>query len=355
MSVSRKKQAKKYQYVPVKNSLQHPLFTGGCNGVRNIIYEYAFSGDPTWLKSTFTLFNSPSLQWKILTSAYYAAPLKDVESLIRTSHAREEKHLPLTLIKATQQAIRDGDVTLRDDKNVFICEGMANKLMMLYKELYPNQYHKYLTEAKLAAPIETKEEKTVREDRNKAEIKQVFNAVKQNDDKTTEAIKTFKNWANNTSVLNRIHLIYLARKELSERGHELPSVNSEDQGSWYGVLCNQFCFEVIGDAIQRGLPPFMQEILWTGAYNVFNRTACLVREADPDASSFIYPVSFISEKESELGVSALFDEFGVCFGVSGWWQVDSCAAFTQLISSYHDSIQQLLYSDESLVPKARVR
>jgi hypothetical protein len=374
MSVSRKKPAKKYQYVPVTNRIEHPLFIDGLGGVRNIIFEYAFSADPTWLKSAFTLFNSPSLEWKILTSAYYAAPLKDIETLVRTSHAREEKHLPLTLIKATKQAIQDGDVTLRDDKNVIICEGMANKLMMLYNELYPNQYHKCLTEAKRAAPLEDEEKKATRESQNRLKIKQIFDAVKQNDDKTTEAIKTFKDWANSTSVLNRIHLIYVAQQELAARGNELPSVNAKDKGNWNGILGHQFCFKVIGDGIQRSLPPFMQIILRFGLENLFYTpfvidpvdlgfddydpplySACpanLVRQADPDASSFIYPPN----TNGELGVSAYYSSYdGICLDQSSWWEAINGSTYMRLITSYHESIQQLLYSDMSLTPKTRIR
>ena len=136
----------------------------------------------------------------------YAAPLDQVEALVRKAHARKEEHLPNTLTQATGQAIRDGDVSLRDDNKVVIYEGMAEKLMWLCEDLYPIKAYPdifpTLEQARLAAPLEDKKQIEDKERNYQVKIKEIFDAEnKKNDSNTLSAIQTFKDWTKEISVI----------------------------------------------------------------------------------------------------------------------------------------------------------
>lgn len=312
MSASGNRNQKSKDQVIHIGGVNHPLFVADYHGVIKHISDYCgFSYSPAW----FNFFSSPAtLEEEILMLARYGAPLATVEAYVMEAYTKKEKHLPVTLIKATVQAVRDGDVTLRDDKNVILCEGMAEKLMALCKVLdktHPGIFAECMKQARLAAPFEDETQRETRENLNQDAVRQVFDAIQKNDDKTTDAIKTFKEWAGKTSVINRIHLIFVAREELANRGHELPPVNLKDRGKWYGVLGDQFCYEVIGDALQADLPPHMKRALAVGLYYIFNRTKELVRVNDPDGVS----ASFINPADGWLlGLSCFYSEFGPVAG-----------------------------------------
>src|SRR5688500_8272307 len=77
--------------------------------VRAIIYDYSFDASPeSWLKTpptVHTFFGISPLQKQILALADHAGPLDQIEFYIRKAHARQEQHLPVTLIEATNRAI----------------------------------------------------------------------------------------------------------------------------------------------------------------------------------------------------------------------------------------------------------
>ncbi len=286
--------------------IDHALFTNGLSDVRNLIYEYAFHAEPRWLKNTFTFFNNPSLQWKILTLAYYAAPLDQVEACIRKAYAKKEAHLPDTLMQAAIQAIQMGDMTLSDEKGI-ICEGMANRLILLDQTFYPDTFPERLEKIRSAVPIENEKQKQDREQFNQEIITQVFNAIKKNDNNTIFTIEAFGNWAKETTVINQIHLIYLATKELAERGSELPKIDEQDLGGWYGTLGNQFCHGVIGRELQKNLrSPWIQQLFSDGIFYIFNRIKAVARYIDTDSSSFCAPPG----TSLSLGNNFYYDIYG---------------------------------------------
>lgn len=279
----------KDQIVRIEGTIPHGLFTNSIPLVK-IISGYRGEASSDFAK----FFSDSSLQGEILIRARYAAPLDEVEALIRNAHTRDEDHLADTLVKATLRAIRDCDVSIRDDNNNVIHEGMAERLMGLCEELYPKTYAEKLfpiclEQARLAEQLENKEQKEDKERDFKAEIKKVFDANKENNDKTAEALQAFKDWTKKLSVADKILAIYLTRVELADRGGELRSIEEKDQGKWYGLLGDRFCNEVIWEALQKNLSPRQQQIAECGVYYVFNPSSSrkLIRTFDINSASFL--------------------------------------------------------------------
>lgn len=273
------------------------IWKGSHYDVKRIIWDYAF--DPRWFEKPFSFFRS-SLEQEILALAYYAAPLDKVERYIRTAHAKNEKHLFATLVKAIIEAIKNLDVTIRDEKGEEIAEGMAEKLMKLLEELFPNTSHHCLEMIRLAVPSEDEEVKKAREAANVAAVHQLFDAIKKNDKNTDAAIKNFEEFVKHTSQLNRLHLLFVAFDVLANRGGEL-------DGKWYGALADRICFEAIGIAIEMGFSPRMRKILEIGVFYILNRTKTAERQLDIDGKTFVgRPGS-----NQELGVNSYYDVYGV--------------------------------------------
>lgn len=342
-----KKLAESKEIIHIGN-VEHLLFGGGYRGIVNCINEYTgFTSDhSTW----FSFFGSTSLKEEILLLAHYAAPLEKVEAYVRKAHEKGEDHLPDTLVQATVKAIQDGDVNLIDDNKNVIYEGMAERLMKLSKDLYENRFAECLEQVRRAIPIESKEQQEERERNNQDAIRRLLNAFKKNDKDTPEEIKAFKAWAKTTSVINRIHLIYLALVELEEKGGL--------QGDRYGELGTRWCYEVIGGILQRkDLSPRMQQVLAFGVYYVFNHCDYLPnkrelgRVVDFDAAIFI--------GDREIGVSDYYDELGldgpgalVTKALSS--SDERICSVSKLTTSYYNSIQSLLHPDRALNHRAGV-
>jgi hypothetical protein len=286
--------------------------TGIYRDAKRIIWDYSFDSQlfKEWSKGSIGFFYS-SLEQEILSLAYYAAPLDDVERYVRAAHAKNEQHLSATLQKATIEAIKNLDVNILDEKEVVIAEGMAERLMKLHKELRPNTHSISLNQIRHAVPFETTEEKKAREDINVAAVKQVFDAFVQPDGKTIAAeIKTFNSFVSPTTQLNRLHLLFAAFDELIRRGGWLP-------GGWYGARADRFCFEVIGAAIEMDFSPRMRKILEIGVYYILNRTKNAERQLDIEGAAFIG----VRGSDRDLGVNSYFDVFGRRGGAALWLAV----------------------------------
>jgi hypothetical protein len=281
--------------------INHPLFTNSLDGIRDIIEAYANA--PSLLKE-LTLFNNSSSKFEILALAHHAAPFSRIEVCSRRAHARKETHLPNTLIEAAIKAIDEGDVTYRREEDV-ICEGMAEMLMKLYAEFYPQTYPEALQKVRHATPREEEKQRSDRERLNREAIKRVFDAYQRNDSNIIGETENFLHWARTTPVINRVHLIYLARMESTDKGEHLPKVNEGDSGGWYGLLGNQFYYRVIG-GLQLDLSPRMKQVLIAGIYKFFNRSTIRLRFIDPDSAFFITPQG----TNRVVGVSAFYGDFG---------------------------------------------
>ena len=214
-----------------------------------------------------------------------------------------------------------------------------------------------LEQARLAAPLEAPEDKATRESLNLTALKQVFNAIKQNDKKTASAIEAFKEFVKSTKpavmndnryYLNLIHLLYEAFSILTKRGEALPRVGREPHGEWYGKLAERFCFEIIG-GLERELPPRIRQILRTGLYYVLNKERKVRRALDIDGTAFLGTAA-----GSLLGVDSYYDDFGGLRRASGKSCMLAVGSLSKLIMSNYSSIQNLLYCEHGLTHRAGV-
>ena len=95
-------------------------------------------------------------------------------------------------MQAIKLAVIGLDQTIRDAKGTELDKGMAEKLLELHAELFPNMQPKALEQAKRAAPLEDEQDKKAREEANFAAVDKLFNAfVQNNKDALPAAIKTF--------------------------------------------------------------------------------------------------------------------------------------------------------------------
>lgn len=331
-------------------------------GVTELIFEYVDGADineakqPVWLKQPATLhtfFGISSSQKLILSCAEYAGPLNQMEAYVRQDHDRS-KHpdLPLKLKKAIEQQTKATlkeainratiglDQTIRDESGAEIDKGMAERLFELYDELYcrhldpicrETELETIRAQARFAAPLEDKKEKQKREEMNFAAINQVFNAIKNHDTNTLAAIENFKVFVKSTKpevirtnqyYLNLLHLAFAAFDVLARRGGELPKIEEKDYGQWYGKLADQFCFKIIGDAIEKELSPRMRQLLRGGLYYILNRERSVMRDLDVSGVAFCGSTSSTSR---ELGVNSYYDDMaGVGYLIrresDGWRQ-----------------------------------
>ena len=319
----------------------------GYKPLQELIYEFSFDSSPEWLKQPATLhtfFSIPSSQKQILALAEHAGPLEQMEAYIRKAHARREPYLPATLMQATKRAIIGLDQTIRDDKGVEIDKGMAERLLELHAELLPDTFEEALAQARLAAPLEDKSAKEEREKTNVAAVAAVFDAIKRNDENTTEAIKNFMTlvrtskpavMTDNRYHLNLLHFVFAAFDVLVRRGGELADGH-------YGELADRFCFEIIG-AVQTELPARVRQLLRCGLYYILNKIRIAERSLDIDGSAYLFPTV------AGLGVDSYYGGWGFAEGgaPSGW----GCL---RLITSNYYSLQNLLYSGHPLIRSAGV-
>lgn len=277
----------------IRDGINHPLFDSTV--VLNVINQYSgfYAPSSAWVR----LFRDSSLQEEILMHAYHAGPFDQLETLIKKAHAREEKHLPDTLIKAALQAMCDGDVAIKDDSNKVIYEGMTEKLLQLCNKLYSDLFSKTLfpafqKEVGRILPPESKEQIEDKENRYRDKIKEIFKANEKNDSDTSHALETFNKWTENLSMADKFLLTGLAIDELANEGGKLKKVKAgpdkEDWGGWYGFLGDRFSNKVIWEALQTKLSPRLQQVLSCGVYYVFNPQLgrALIRSIDLDASVF---------------------------------------------------------------------
>jgi len=319
------------------------IWSGGSKVLENIILDYSFEAER--FKHPLTKFWTPSLKQEILSLAYHAAPLDQIETYIKKAHAGMEKHLPDTLVEATIEAIKNGDVTLKDKKGCVlkdakgnvIAEGMAEKLMDLHDALYPNDMKCIDKVRPKLPPVEDEKDKKAREETNIEVVNQVFDAIRLNDQNTNAAIKNFKEYVGTTSPLNRIHLLFVSFDVLARRGGDLPRIEGESYGQWWGKLADRFCFEVIGAGIQKDLPPRIQQLLKTGLYYILNRDSIAHRTLDVGGLSF----RGLSGSNRERAVNSYYDDAERAARASAGRY--GCARAGAVFKTYYEHLQQRSY------------
>ncbi len=260
-------------------------------------------------------FFQPSL---LAAKVYYAAPLAEIEQEIRNAFAKDPTilsrtfHLGVASGTLSQLAVIGLDQTIRNDQDAIVDQGMAEKILELHAELSRDTYKQALENTKLAAPVEEEEEKKDRESANAKAVEDVFDAIRRNNLDTKQAIADFKTWVKNQKPkvmtdnryhLNLIHLIYCAFDVLANRGDSL-------QGYQYGALGDQFCFEVIGDAIESELPPRIQQMLRSSLYHLLNWNRAAPRDVDLNATLFKSHKPSWSSTKLRLGVDSYYDDIG---------------------------------------------
>jgi hypothetical protein len=284
-----------------------PDIFGGCKDVERLTHHY-FDDEAKCLEKHYTFFGFPSIEKEILALASNAAPLKDVEDRIKKVYESKDEKSGLldTLVRARELAIKNLDVDITDTKGD-ITPGMAETITRLGNQLYKDAFQARLQQEQPALPIESADQKKEREDTNVAAVNDVFNAIKKNDENTSKAIENFKDFvkSRDANPLNRLHLLSVAFDVLANKGEELPSINANDDGRWYGALGDQYCFKVIGDAIEMGVTPRVRQILKTGAYYVLNGTRKVERSLDNGGLVFNFPFS-----SARLGVDSYYDDSG---------------------------------------------
>ena len=339
-------------------------------GVTDLLYDFSFKADDVddkknsvWLKQPTTLhnfFGISSSRKQILVLAEYAGPLDQIEGYIRKAHARKEPHLQATLMQAITFAVIGLDQTTRDEKGTELDKGMAEGLLELHAELFPKDQPKALEQAKRAAPLEDEKAKKAREEANLAAVDQLFTAFVQNDkDALPAAIETFKEFVksskpkvitDNRYYLNLMHLVFAAFDVLARRGGQLPRIEGETYGQWYGKLADRFCFEIIGAAIESDMPHRVKQILRSGVYYLLSGDKKAVRHLDISGALFRGDGT-----DYLLGVNSYFDDSEAAGAVGhGRWAVGRAKAFSKLITSNYISIQNLLYRDHKLTLRVGV-
>lgn len=253
--------------------------------VKQIIFDYYFDDSISLLKTPFTFFGISSLEKQIMRLSFYAAPLDDVEALVRCAHARGEKHLANTLTKATLQAIENGDNSFQCEHGKVI-EGMADRLLKLYQELLPSSFPTCLEKINFIKHRNKKEKKAM-EEANINAIHQVFDAIKQHDENTNMAIQKFKRYVSSTKPIHRLHLLHIAFNMFAKRGIELPRVGKR-YGGYDGKLGDQFYFNVIGE-IEKELSHRLRQLIYPGIQYVISLDMEPARTLDIDGNHFNSP------------------------------------------------------------------
>lgn len=299
----------------------------------NIVAGYVWN---TPLQKPFLFSDVNYTIEKILFLIEHAGPLDEFKSSVTRCIKKElakseeknsliDKSFTLAGMQGTpvQLLISSLDVTIRNKEDKEIDKGMAESLIDIVAELCPHRLKEVQEQAQMAAPIEDEKTKEERESTNLAAINQVFNAIKQNNEKVTKlAIETFKEFVNNkkSSLVNnkgylidnryyidRIHLIYGAVDILAQRGGELPPVGAEDFGRWYGKKADRFCFEIIGATLQLDLPPRPRQILRSGLYYLLNHNQKTERSIDVSGDLFRgVGTAYL------LGGNSYYDDIGRC-------------------------------------------
>jgi hypothetical protein len=207
--------------------------------IANIVVGYVWD---TPLQKPFLFSDVDYTLEKILFLIEHAGPLDEFKSsvirCIKKELAKSEEKNSLidkSFILAGMQGtpvqllVSKLDVTIRNEEDKEIDKGMAESLIEIVAELLPHRLKEIQEQAQIAAPIEDEKTKKERESTNLAALNQVFNAIKQNDEKVTMlAIETFKEFVNNkkSSLVNdKGYLIdnryYIDRIDLIWNSHDL--------------------------------------------------------------------------------------------------------------------------------------
>lgn len=315
-----------------------PPIWSGQPDVKKLIYDfyYSFDGSPELLGKPFTFFGIDSTPKQALTIVRTAGPLDMLETIIKNKPQVLLEKFKVDGMEGTllQLAIIGLDLTIGGD------EGMTERLMMLHEKLLPDTQPEALKQARFASPLEDKEMKIERESKNLEALNHVFDAIKQADEKTAEAIEAFKEFVSSSKPevmtdnrynLNLLHLLYAAFNLLAERHEEL-------KGKSYGAKTRRFCFEIIG-AIQKALPNRTRQILMNGVANLFDNGEMEPRVVDRDGIKFLG----VPGSKQELGVNCFYDDFELARQVVAKF-CNPVLQFSKLMLSHYIRIQNLYES-----------
>jgi len=202
-----------------------------------------------------------------------------------------------------------------------------------------------------AAPLEDEKDKKAREDANFAAMNQLFDAYVQNDQTILPAaIRIFNEFVRRTKpkvitdrryYLNLMHLVFVAFEVLRIRGGELPRIEGESYGQWFGKLADRWCFAIVAAAIQSDLPHRQKQILSSGVHYLFNNNKKAARVLDVSGALF-----------SGAGTDYLFGVNSYYYDIGGYasrrtdraWRRAPCAASFQNLLRAITSASKIYYS-----------
>lgn len=134
-------------------------------------------------------------------------------------------------------------------------------------------------------------------------------------------------------------IYWLMYRRISKPRGELPAIDEQDQGRWYGKKADSFCFEIIGAFLQleQWLPPRVKQILRLeyGLYSLFNDNK------KPDRAS----LDVTGDLFRSGGTTYLLEVNSYYSGIAlGGRARGDGGFFSKLITNNYISIQTLCYS-----------
>ncbi len=238
-----------------------------------------------------------------------AGPLEDIQDLVRINprvllpRIRLPYHLegmpePLMLEGTLEQlAIILLDLRLISNSGV-IDEGIADLLRALRTELLPDTLPLAAEQAQQAAPMI--DEKAI-DNMQLPVLNQVFDNIKRN--KPNDAVTLVRAYIKSIKpevitdyryFLKLLRLLGNAFRVLADRGREL-------NGKWYGPQGDQYCYKVIGLAIEAAFGKRMRKILENGPFNFFYNIRVPARTVDRNSNKFLQDGSLILGENSFYG------------------------------------------------------
>jgi hypothetical protein len=303
--------------MPAKESNMLPIPTD-CT---DIILDYA--SDTPWAFNRSMLFSRKDWTLKqILYLAEHAGPLEQFDALVRQliNHELEhkaEKHVLIEnvftlgdrkgtliecLVTGLDKTIKERGRLMGNPKNPekdiviperLINEGMSERFITIVTELLshkPKLVQTVLTQAKRAAPIESKDDQEERVSNNRAALNILLDSFKKDDKENQQkAIDTFREYVektkrfstdetsiNPTKLINNLYyknLIKLIGQAFFFFCDPQDDIWNHDKDETIRVLFARVCFEIIGPILQANLPPHTIQLLEYGLEKLFRKTA----------------------------------------------------------------------------------
>ena len=276
--------------------------------------------------STLGFFNTDEKDFSkamvVAEQASLAASLAQIETQIRANPktlittSRLNYHLegmpaPLVIEGTPEQiAIILLDISLPSQGNHPVLDiGLANLLRTLREELLPDTLPLAREQAAVAAPALDENAEKEMDKEQLPILNQAFDFIKANN--TEAAVKAVRDYIKNIKpevITNYIYFLKLLRL-VGNAFNVLAGRGGEINGQWYGTQGDQYCFKVIGLAIEMAFGERMRRQLESGIgeFLYFDRVALrpIINAAKRNSS-------FLQSRDGSLilGHSSYYDSIG---------------------------------------------